>query len=151
MSNCPWTQRVERWFDAESAEQEAVLSHMADCPACTAYVERLRMIRAGVASVTERADIQDGQFPAFMDGIRERIHGPARRHPGLWTFASVGAAALLMAVSAFVVFGGRTPEVRATAVESYSTELEDATITEYVSENGVSTLWVTVTEGGDIL
>jgi hypothetical protein len=58
--------------------------------------------------------------------------------------ASVAAAALTVATSAFILMTGRPDEVSAahTEIESCSTELEDQTATSYSSENGTATIVV---------
>jgi len=113
MGKCRWSQRVERWFDGESREPESVAQHVAGCPQCAAMAARLQRFREGVHAVDVRAEIASGQFPAFLEGIRQGIEAPRRRHTGVWALASVSAAALIVAVSLFAMFTGGPEPVEA--------------------------------------
>ena len=149
MRNCERNTEVERWFDGHSAQDMA--EHVTACPSCRQQLAQLETIRRGVGAVAEREEVRDAQFAAFYAGIEDRLTGVARPHRGLWALASVTAAALLVALSLFLIAGGMDSEpVEATVIESYETELEGASITTYESENGVTTVWVTMTRD-DIL
>jgi len=150
MRNCRWTKDIERWFDGEGPDGDRVQRHVDECAACAAHLAQLRTLREGGATAARREEIQDPQFPAFFDGIREAVEAPRRRRGGLWALASVSAAALVVAVSLFVMLDGGPQPGAATVIESYSTDLEGATITTSDSENGVPTVWITVTQD-DIL
>ena len=146
MRNCRWRKDIERWFDGESPHAERVQRHVAKCTDCAAYHEGLQALRDGATETTRREEIQEAQFPAFFDGIREGIESPRRGHGRLWALASGSAAALIAAMSLIIMFGsGHTP-VDATVIESYSTDLEGASITTSDSRNGVPTVWITVTQ-----
>ncbi len=146
MYGCRWTKNVERWFDGELRDGSAVERHVAQCPQCRGHLASLDVMRkASVAGV--RADsIADAQFPAFLAGIREGVEAPRRGHRRIWAALSLTAAALLVALSFFVIFHEGHAPVDATVVESYSTGLDSATITSYSSDDGVTTVWVTVSK-----
>ncbi len=129
---------VERWFDGESSESNQTEDVLTDAGS-KQYAKDLETMREGVKDVMARERIEDGQFPAFMEGIRERIDPPARGHRGIWAFASAAAAALIVALSVYMVF---TPPSPHTVVEACSTEVEGATATSYYSDNGTAVVWV---------
>lgn len=145
MHECRWMRRVERWFDGESREPEAIKRHIEECAACRTTLRSLERFRAGVQAVSVRQEIAPAQFPAFLEGIRERIDVPARRHTGIWAVASLMAASLIVAVSLFAVFTGGPDPVGAehTVVESASTEVEGATVETQNSTDGTRAIvWV---------
>ncbi len=146
MSECRWTPRVERWFDGESAEAEMVEQHLAVCAVCAEHLARLQVIRGGAEAVAVREAIGEPQLPAFIDGIRERVERPVRWRAGFWTLVSLSAGALIVALSTLYLLTGGPQEALATEVESYSTELEGATVTTYLSEDGTATVWVSMPE-----
>lgn len=151
MDRCRRIREVERWFDGEIEENSELMQHIDSCPVCSARLEQLRRHRDAVNAVKTPQEIADPQFPAFMEGIRERVESAPRRHGGVWALASVATAALIVAVSAFLVLTNGGPDkVEATVVESCSTEIEGATVTSYASDNGVATVWVNVAQD-DIL
>ena len=113
---------------------------------CADYLVGVPALRDGATDATRREEIQDPQFPAFFDGIREAIGTPRRRRGGLWALASGSAAALIAAMSIVVMFGSGHAPVDATVIESCSTDLEGASITTSDSKNGVPTVWITVTQ-----
>ena len=103
-------------------------------------------MRAGVSAVARREGISDAQFPAFMRGIQDGIDAPRPRPAGLWAALSLSTAALIVAVAVFAVFFGGTSPAQATKVESMSTELPGATVDTYRSEDGVTTVWITMSK-----
>jgi len=151
MIDCRWTRRVEQWFDGESSEAAGVERHVAECARCAARLETLRAVRQTVSTVASSPEIRDAQLPAFLEGIRERLAVETPRHGNrrLWALVSLSAAALVVAFSAFIVFGGKPARVDATVVESCTSEIQGATITTYDSEQGVTTVWLTVA-GDDV-
>ncbi|HIJ66575.1 MAG TPA: hypothetical protein HPP77_11565 [Candidatus Hydrogenedentes bacterium] len=149
MVKCRWMPSVERWFDDEQCRQESVAQHVAQCAICGEYLAALHKLRHGAEAAAFPERIEDTQFPAFMDGIRRRLEPAGRRHGGLWAFASVSAAAMIAAVSMFLVFAGRPRDVTATVVEEATTEIEGATVTVeewYSSDGDTATIWVHVPE-----
>jgi len=148
MTRCRWTREVEHWIDGERGDPAAVEKHVAACEPCAAYLADLDRVRQGVQIAAVREAITDAQLPAFMEGIRERLEPPARRHRGFWALASLSAAALVVALLAFSLLTGGPQEVLATEIESFNTELEGATVTSYLSEDGTATVWVTVPAEG---
>jgi anti-sigma factor RsiW len=137
---------VERWFDGASAESDAVDTHLARCPECAARVAQWRLLRDGAAAVGKRQAIGDGQFAAFIRGIHDRMGAPSRRYGGVWALVSITAAALIVAVAILLVLTNGPATVNATVVESCSSDIQGATVTSYASENGVTTVCVTVAE-----
>ena len=146
MNKCRWLSRVEQWFDANMPEEHETARHVESCAVCRDELRLLRALRHGAQQTARRETIGDGQFPAFMAGVREGIEAPetAWRWNRAWAFASVAAAALITAGSVFAVFSGEPAPVEGTVVESWSTDLEDAEIRQYSSENGTQTVWVSV-------
>ncbi len=146
MNKCRWLSRVEQWFDANMPQDHEAARHVATCAECRAEVALWRTLRSGAQHAAQRETIRDAQFPAFMEGVREGIEAPATawRWSGAWAFASVAAAALITAGSLFAVFSGDPAPVEGTVVESWSTDLEDAEVRQYSSENGTQTVWVNV-------
>jgi len=145
MSACRWSKQVEKWFDGELGVEtaQAVSSHIDECKTCAAALASLRRLRE---VSWETPEIGDGQFNAFMEGIREGL-APRRRGRGrFWAAASVSAAALIAAVSAFVVISDEPKKVGATVVESCTTELEGATVNTYKDEDGDTTIAVTMSK-----
>jgi anti-sigma factor RsiW len=146
MNNCRWTIKVEAWFDGEAPEPGAIERHVDQCAVCAAHVARLRKLRGFAREAAAPAAIADPQFPAFMDGIRERIEAPRRRH-GFWTLASLTATAMIVAFAAFLMMTWSTPKgAFATRVESYSTELEGATVQAYSSDDGTALVYISLPE-----
>ena len=103
-------------------------------------------LRQGAAEAARTPEISDAQFGAFMQGIRDGIETPAPRLYGLWAMASVAAAALVLILSALAFFTTGSEPVRATQVESVSTELDGVTIHFNDNQEGVSTVWVSMPE-----
>ena len=149
MFECRWIYDVERWFDGEHPEPEAVRGHVETCAACAGRLGRLQGMRAGVQGVVKRHEIGEPQLDAFLDGIRNRIEEPRRSHRGIWALASVTAAALIVAVATLMVFTSAPGKVDATVVESVSSEIQGATVESYSSDNGVTTIWLKVPAARD--
>jgi hypothetical protein len=138
-----WERDIARRFDGEAGES---MSGIAAADAAS-YEAGLRLLREGARQASQRAEIADGQFSAFMDGIRENIERPARHYRGFWAVFSLSTAALLVALSAFLVFGTgdqTTPSVEAVTnkVETVSTEINGATVDSYTDGEGTTVLWV---------
>jgi hypothetical protein len=143
---------IARRFDGETdGEHPNPLS--ADL---AAYDAGLRLLRKGAQNARQRPEIADAQFPAFMQGIQESIEAPRRGHRGFWAVVSLSTAALLVAMSAFVIFMStnehKTSVVEAvtTEVETVSTDINGATVDSYTSGDGTTVVWVS-TEKRDLL
>lgn len=108
--------------------------------------EALALLRRGASRAARAPEISDAQFGAFMRGIQEGIETPAPRRVSVWTLASVTLAALVLVVSILAFFTAGSDPVRATEVESVSTELEGVTVNYYDTPQGVSTVKVTMPE-----
>ena len=140
MAECRWMRNVERWMDGEASNPDVVAKHLAACPACRAHERRLRMLRAGVQAATAPETIGDARFSAFMEGIRER-RDRRTRWSLAWKLLPVAAAILIVLGGSLYTYERLTvpgPPV----IESASTEIEDAAVTTYASNNGVTTVWV---------
>ena len=148
MAKCRWIHRVERWFDGEDSTA-AVSEHVRACATCKDHVETLRAMRSAISEEAKHEAIGDAQFPAFMAGIRDQVSAPRGRVAGLWAYASLTAAALVVALSAFVIFSGGPQDVDASVVESATSDIEGAEVDVYSSENGTATVWVNLT-GRDV-
>lgn len=119
--------RIEREFDGEAEPIESS-DGTGVSVAAESYREELRRLREGVQAVAVREGIDDGQFPAFMAGIRERLV-PSKGHRGLWVAVSATAAALIVAGAAFLMLAGEPPKAAATVVvEDATTEIEGASV-----------------------
>lgn len=114
--------------------------------ALKSYEDALLRFRQGAKQAARAPEISDTQFNAFMEGVREGIAAPAPRFTGLWTLASAATVALIILVSLLAFFAGGPEPVRATEVESVSTELQGVTINYYDNPQGVSTVKVTMPE-----
>ncbi|MFP4172121.1 MAG: hypothetical protein ACLFV4_04330 [Candidatus Hydrogenedentota bacterium] len=149
MSSCRWTKTVERWFDEGMTPDRTAARHVAECPHCAQTLALLKQMREGAQTAARREAVSNSQFPAFMEGIREGIEteqAPAWHFNRLWTLSSLAAAALIASASLFTVFTGERGEVEGSVVESYSTDLENADVSSYSTENGTTTVWVTTAE-----
>lgn len=114
--------------------------------ALQSYRNALLVFKRGAAAAAHAPEINDAQFNTFMQGIREGIATPEPRFYGLWTLASLAAAALVLLISALAFLSTGSEPVRATEVESVATELEGVTIRSYDSKQGMSTVWVNMPE-----
>ena len=155
MSSCRRTKDIAAFFDGALQEDTqrilGIEEHLAACPECAAYLKRLQVMREGAAAITERQGVADAQFPAFVNGIYERLEAPsplpAKAGIGrLLALASLVAAALIISAAAFTLFSAGPAPVSATEVESISTDLEGATVDWYDSEDGTTTLQVNIAE-----
>jgi hypothetical protein len=108
-----------------------------------------RMRDAARLSAQDTPQISDGQFNAFMAGIRDAVAEPAPRAYALWTRLSIAAAALIIVIAVLSVLYPSPEPVKANAVESVSTELNGATVDWYDNKEGVTTVWVK-TQGDDV-
>lgn len=148
MTTCRWVERVERWFDGDRHDEAAVDKHLASCGMCRSHLTQLEAMRAGIGNIAQRQAIEDAQLPAFMAGIRDSVEGTHSWYRGLWASMSLALAALVVAVSAYVMFPSGSSEVVAT-VESAETELVGGEV--HVDVNGsTTTVWVEVNEHRDI-
>jgi anti-sigma-K factor RskA len=114
----------------------------------TALLGDLARMRAAARALDEASPrIEDAQFPSFMAGVREAIEQPQRgNYRGFWAFASLATAALVVAVSAFVVFSGEPPAATASVVEQATTEIRGAVVHWQHSEEGDTTVWLDVAD-----
>jgi hypothetical protein len=139
-----WERDIARRFDGETTVDESAPVDMQ----AAAHESGLRLLREGVRQATQRAEIADAQFPAFMEGIRESIERPQRGYHRFWAVISLSTAALLVAFSAFLVFttGDQTVplvvEAVTNEVETVSTEINGATVDSYTDGDGTTVLWV---------
>lgn len=144
--------QVERWFDGESPNE--TLEVPADAKAeADAYLKEMETIRDGLREAAPRPVIGDGQFPAFMSGIREGIEaGPRPARRSAWAVLSLAASALIVAVSILFILdgGGNGPHdvvsAAPTEVETASSEIDGVRID---IDNETGTVWVS-DPGGDL-
>ena len=147
MTHCRWEKRIDAYFDGEYADPEGAQTHLENCAHCRDYLASLETVRQFVTATGDAAPaIQDAQMPAFMRGIQDGLdEAPARSHKSLWAMLSLVTAALIIALATFSMFTGPGP-VKATEIESISTELEGATVEWFDLDNGVTTVWINVSE-----
>lgn len=148
MATCRWVEKVEQWFDGDRRDDAAINDHLASCGLCRSHIARLETLRAGIGAIAQHHTIQDAQLPAFMAGIREGVEQAQPRRGGLWASLSLGLAALVVSISAYVMFPTGSSQVVAT-VESAETELVGGEVHVDVS-GGTTTVWVEVNEHRDI-
>jgi hypothetical protein len=132
-----WQQQLARRFDGEGAEVSETQT-----PEERAYLAALERLRTGARAVATRAEIRDAQLPAFLHGIREGIQTPPS-YRRVWALLSLSTAALLVALSAFLVFTWRNDDA-ASVVEAASTQIQGATVSSYSQEDGTAVVWVRV-------
>jgi hypothetical protein len=137
---------VERWFDGDASCKDEAKALIAGDPQCAAHLEALKLMRQGARELAHQESIQPAQFPAFMDGIRERLAPPRRRYRGALTVASAVAASLIAAIAIFVMATPAPDDVSA-EVEQVDTFIEGAEVGYYNTDNGTMTVWVDIPEG----
>lgn len=147
MASCRYEQTVARWFDGETVDETAVRSHLDACARCRAYLARLKGLRARVAQTKTGARIEDTQLPAFLRELEQRIDVAPARRVGVWAMASVGAAAIVVAVSVLSIFSSGPKPIEATVIEHASTDIDGATTETYITDDGTATVWVNLPEG----
>ena len=141
MNKCHRMHEVVRWFDGQTNTGETALPrHLETCAACAAHLKTLQALRKGAREIVARNPLHEPAFEPFMAGLREQTTRPLPRRRTFWAVASLSAAALVVAASLFLVFSYPDAAMDATIVESYSSELEGATITSYASDSGVTTV-----------
>ncbi len=145
MSMCKWTNEVERFADGEASDTPTVEAHLATCAACSQHHATLLRFRTSLAALPAAPVLSDEQFTAFMSGIETELSQKRRRPGGFWALMSLSAAALLIALATFSVFTGPGP-VRANEVESVSTQIDGATVHWDNSDDGVTTIWISIGE-----
>lgn len=143
-----WEKQIEAYFDGDRSEAEAVESMVRTRPECAEYLEILGMMREGASAQAAQAPgIANAQFAPFMDGIREGIGTkPQGGHGRFWAVLSLVAAALVMSVATWTMFQAGGEPVKATEVEFTDTELDGATTDWYVTEDGVTSVRVSISE-----
>ncbi len=148
MHECTRMKDLERWFDGEAAGEAEVETHLAGCAACRAHLESLQMLRSAANRRATRIEITDAQFESFANPIRERIENTPRSYRGFWAAVSTLCAAALIVVAVLVgVSGSPNPVEAESVVESFTTEIDGATATSFVSGDGTATVWVNVPDG----
>lgn len=140
-------QRLEAWFDGHLPADAVDETSLA--PELKAHLKMLRAMRGGVEATQKPHEIADAQLSSFLAGIREEAQGEpiAPRWPGLWAYASVAAAAVVVALSTLFIVAGPPGEVAAQSeVQSYSSEIEGATVDAYTSDDGTAVVWINAPE-----
>ena len=143
MNNDDDIRRLEQWFDGEIDDKDIDLDVLLSAPEQASYLKNLEMIRGGVQAVATPAIIADAQFPAFMEGIRERVERPAPRFRGLWAMLSLTAALFIAVISVLTMISSNSKPVSAgTVVEESSTDLEGAKASTHKTKRGTTIVWV---------
>lgn len=144
-----WQKKVAAHLDGHAAGDAP------STPEARAYADELLRLREGVQAVKSTPEISDAQFAAFMSGIREGIDAAPARHRGLWAAFSLVAAALVVALSLFVILetdnivnppvaGAEPPSV----VESASSEI--FSVDYYTSDEGDAVVNVNSRQSGQV-
>lgn len=148
---CTHQNEVERWFDGEATLGAQLESHIEECSSCKEHVEFLRETRAAIEALPQSPEIADAQMPAFLEGISEGIHQPRRRFSGIWAMASGVAAALIAAVAMMSMLTAPEAPIGAESkVETYSTDIEGASVDVLGGENETQTVWLNTPDDGEI-
>lgn len=137
---------VERCFDGEYPQEEAA-GLLKDDPEADTYRKSLDTLRAAARAAAATPEIAPAQFPAFMDGIRQRVAPQPRGHRGFWAFASAMAAASIVAAAAFLLIVDNYRVPVAAEIEHISTDIPGAEVHYRVSDDGMATMWVEKAEG----
>lgn len=146
-STCTHENDVERWFDGEQPNDPQLESHIEQCTTCQKHLAFLKTCRASLEALPETPTVDDAQMPAFLAGISESVHAPKRRHAGLWAMASVSAAALIVAVSMMSITSeGPTPVAADTIVETYSTDIDGASVELFRTDSDTPTIWLNASD-----
>ena len=135
MKPCQWFPKIERYLDDELQDTTTTEAHLQQCPLCTQHLNHLKKMRNAITENRNTPQIQEAQFPAFMQGIQQRKNTQTNPFKGWWALASLTAAAILVAVATISIFRPQDKPVNATEVESVSTELEGATVDWYESDD----------------
>jgi len=143
MSNCTWIKQIELYADGEARDAGAVEGHLAQCGECARHHTSLLRMRSAIRGLPPVPALSEAQFPAFLDGINREIARPQRRPGGFWALLSLSAAALVIAIATFSLFTGPGP-VKANEVESVSTQLDGATVRWGNSDDGLTTIWISI-------
>jgi len=149
MATCSQQMNVERYFDGASPDAAAVQAHISACADCRAHLAGLQRMRAGIAARTAAPEIADAQLSAFMRELHGRVEtAPAPAHPfRFWATVSAVAAALVVTFSIMSITSPGQKPIEATVIEERSSEIEGATTSVSVSNDGTTTVWVNVPEG----
>ena len=147
MNGCQYLERVDGWFDGEMAESQDFEIHLAGCPLCAARLEELKTLRATVDSLRAREEINDAQFPLFMERIEEEIRPPKRRLVGLWVLASASAAALVVALSLISIVSPGPEPLQAVTIEESSTDIDGATTESVYVNEETAMVWINLPDG----
>ena len=149
METCSQQMNVERYFDGASPDAAAVQTHLGACPECRAHLASLERMRVGFAVRKAVPEIADPQMSAFFHQLRDRVEtAPAAARPfRFWAMLSAAAAALVVTVSLLSIFSTGPKRIEATVIEQRSTQIEGATTSVSVANDGTTTVWVNVPEG----
>jgi hypothetical protein len=134
-----WQKKTAQQFDVYRAtDAETISAEERD------YLADLAFLREGVQAVPPAPEIADAQFSAFMQGIREGVEAAPEPRRGFWAALSLVTAAMVAAISIFVIFETNNivqpPTV--SAVESASTDISGATVTSGTSKDGSAVVWL---------
>ena len=136
-----WQKKAAQQFDGQLPEGSA-----ASTPEAQEYLADLEWLRKGVRAVSATPEISDAQFSSFMSGIREGIDEQKPRR-GFWPAFSLVAAALVVAISLFVIWEANNvvqpPAAEASVVESATSDIGGATVNSGTSDDGNAVVWVT--------
>lgn len=145
MMNRNWQRKVERWHDGELPPSEAeAVARLLEQADAQVYREGLEKMAEAARARMPRQAIADAQFPAFLAGIREAVEVPQRGYRGFWAALSLSTAALIVALSMFLIFTLDDQAAVHSSVEAATTDIEGASIDTYSGEDGTAVVWVTV-------
>jgi len=148
MMMCSQQMNVERYFDGAAPDVAAVQSHLEVCAECRGHLASLERMRAGFAIRKAAPEIADAQLSAFMRELHDRVEtAPVARPFRFWATISAAAAALVVTISILSIMSPGSKPIEATVVEQRSSDIEGATTSVSVADDGTTTVWVNVPEG----
>lgn len=122
--------KYEKWvsdlLDGELSikRSQRLDSHLARCPACRAYRQRLRLLQQEALRL-DNPDFPPGYWEEFSGKLGLRLQAGLPEGPGLrlgwgsWKWAWAGAAVLIALALGLVLILGRGPEVAESYVFSF--------------------------------
>lgn len=140
---------IKRWklqkIAARIDGEETFAVDAADAESRT-YADFVQDLHDQAQSVASAPTIADTSMTTFLSGIHEGLEEPVLHRGRLWATASALTAALILILALFVIFSNGPEPVRATEVESCTTELDGVTLQTFDNQEGVSTVWVIMPE-----
>ena len=141
--------RLDAYLDGalDAPETGVIAAHLTTCQRCAAEADALRRVGSLLRAMPSPVDPDwAGFWPGIVRGIQD-ARRPAVGRPALpwlrWTYGSVLAAALLMALTIWPFAPGLLVREIPVIVQSANTEHPDATVMVYsTAERDLTVVWV---------